>query len=114
MVASYTPGVAKNELLSADALLNDRIEEYVVVMSERYREYLEMYFPEVDGERQPIFTEQIDEREELLRLREARHKAELVAQGQMEPDLDAMLYARNADGAQQRLVELAMRFNEEI
>lgn len=97
----------------ADDLLNDRVALYVEVLNDRYQSYLEMFFPQVAGQRQPLFTERISDREQFLKLREASRRSEMVRNGEIEADLETVRFDRNEDGAQQRLIELTAKFGAE-
>ncbi len=66
------------------------------------------------GERQPLFTEQINEREQFLKLREVARRSAMVRDGEVPPDEETIRFDTNEDGAQQRLFELARQFNEEL
>ena len=99
---------------SDDVLLNDRVELYSSELKTRYHRYLTLFFPEMKGRRQPLFTEQISEREQFLKLREVARRSALVREGQLPPDLETVRFDRNEDGAQQRLFELARQFDEEL
>ncbi len=101
-------------MASEDTLLNDRVELYFNELKARYQRYLGVFFPEVKGQRQPLFTEQISEREQFLKLREVARRSAMVREGQLEPDLETVRFDRNEDGAQERLFELARQFNEEL
>ncbi len=99
---------------SEDTLLNDRVELYFNELVQRFQRYLTLFFPEVKGQRQPLFTEQISEREQFLKLREVSRRSAMVREGQLPPDEETIRFDRNEDGAQQRLFELARQFNEEL
>ncbi len=101
-------------MASDDTLLNDRVDLYFNELVQRYHRYLGVFFPEVKGERQPLFTEQISEREQFLKLREVSRRSAMVREGQLPPDLETVRFDRNEDGAQQRLFELARQFGEEL
>ena len=91
-----------------------RVGAYETALKERYLLYLsEVFFPLDKGKRQPLFTEQLNDRQQFLMLRETARHAALVEQGQMEPTFQTEAYAANRDGAQERLAELARQFSEE-
>ena len=101
-------------MASDDVLLTDWVELYSSELKTRYRRWLGVFFPEMKGRRQPLFTEQISEREQFLKLREVARRSALVREGQLPPDLETVRFDRNEDGAQQRLFELARQFDEEL
>ena len=97
-----------------DPLIIERAAVYENVMEGRYWLYLKnIFFPEVDGSRQPIFTELLDDREEYLKLRETARAALLVGAGQLEANFETTAYLENRDGAQERLVALQRQFEEQ-
>lgn len=96
-----------------DPLLIARIRAYDNYLKDRYFLYLsEMFFPEVDGQRQPIFTQALDERTEWMKLSETKKNASMALQGQVEPDFETAAWIQNRDGAHERLVELTAKFGE--
>lgn len=97
-----------------DILLNDRVMMYHNELKKRYVGYLNVLFPEMKGQRQPLFTEQISEREQFLKLREVSRRSALVREGQLPPDEETIRFDANEAGAQQRLFELARQFSEEL
>ncbi len=101
-------------MAAEDILLNDRVEMYFNELVQRYHRYLGVFFPEVKGQRQPLFTEQISEREQFLKLREVARRSAMAREGQILPDEETVRFDRNEDGAQQRLFELARQFDEEL
>lgn len=100
--------------MADDVLLNDRVAMYADELKKRYAGYLNVLFPEMKGQRQPLFTEQISEREQFLKLREVARRSTLVREGQLPPDEETARFDANEGGAKQRLLELARRFSEEL
>lgn len=97
----------------ADPLLISRVAAYEKAMHDRYMLYLsELFFPEVNGARQPIFTEKLDERTEYMKLQETKRNANLAMRGQIEPDFETQAWIQNKDNAQERLIELQRKFEE--
>ena len=97
-----------------DLLILSRTAAYEKAMHERYMLYLEqLFFPVVNGARQPIFTEENDERMEYMKLSETKRNAQLAAQGQIEPDFEVQAWMENRDGAHERLIELQAKFEEQ-
>lgn len=99
--------------MAGDPLIVSRVAAYEKAMKDRYMLYLsELFFPQVDGARQPIFTQKLDERAEYMKLMETRKNATLAMQGQMEPDFEIQAWIENRDGAQERLIALQRKFEE--
>ena len=97
-----------------DPLIVTRVQAYEKAMKDRFMLYLsELFFPEVQGARQPIFTEKLDERMEYMKLSETKKNAELAANGQIEPDFEVQAWIENKDNAQERLIELQRKFEEQ-
>lgn len=97
-----------------DPLIVSRVGAYMKAMEDRFRLYIEdLFFPEVDGYRQPIFTEKLDDQTEYLKLQETKRAAELVVAGQMEPNFETDAWLQNKDGAHERLMELQQKFEEQ-
>lgn len=91
-----------------------RVAAYETMIKGRYLLYLsEFFFPLDKGKRQPLFTEQLNERQQFLMLRETARHAALVEQSQMEATFQTEAFTANRDGAQERLAELARKFSEE-
>ena len=91
-----------------------RVGAYEEALSERYLLYLnEIFFPEDKGKRQPLFTEQLNERQQFLMLRETARHVALIEKGEAEPTFQTKAFMANKDGAQERLTELARQFSEE-
>ena len=97
-----------------DPMIVTRVQAYEKALKDRYMLYLsELFFPDVGGARQPIFTEQLDERMEYMKLSETKKNAGLAANGQIEPDFEVQAWIENKDNAQERLVELQRKFEEQ-
>ena len=93
----------------------EKVDAMYNMMVARYRMYLETTFwPIVRNERMPLFSEELDDREVFLRLQEAQRKAQLVSTGQLEPDMDTILWEENRDGAQETYAALAERYQREL
>ncbi len=90
-----------------------RVVAYGDALDRRFLLYLNVFFPEVRGKRQPLMTEGLDDRNQFLLLREVARHAQLVAEGQAEPTFQTEAFAENRDGAQERLAELAIKFGGE-
>ena len=101
-------------MAAEDILLNDRVTMYFNELNKRYAGYLNVLFPEEKGQRQPLFTEQISDREQFLKLREVSRRSALVREGQLPPDEETVRFDANEGGAQQRLLQLARQFSEEL
>ena len=98
----------------SDPLIISRVRAYEKAMQERYMLYLDqLFFPVVNGARQPIFTEENDERMEYMKLSETKRNAQLAAEGQIEPDFEVQAWMENRDGAHGRLIELQSKFEEQ-
>jgi len=84
-------------------------------MIARYYTYLDtLFYPIVKDRRMPLFSEELDDREVFLRLQEAQRKALLVRSGQMEPDMDSILWEEDRDGARAKYNALAERYQQEL
>lgn len=84
-------------------------------MISRYHAYLDtIFFPIVKDKRLPLFSEELDDRETFLRLQEAQRKSLLVQSGQLEPDMDTILWEENRDGARETYMALAERYQQEL
>ena len=100
--------------MPSDPLIVSRVIAYQKAMEDRFRLYLsELFFPVVDGVRQPIFTEKLDERMEYMKLSETKKNATLAMNGQIEPDFEVQAWIENKDNAQERLIELQRKFEEQ-
>lgn len=98
-----------------NALMLERVDAHFGALKTRFIMYLEtVYFPVSNGKRQALFTEELSDREEFLRLQEAQRKALLSQSGEIEPDIDAVLWQENRDGAQERYAELAQKFQGDL
>lgn len=101
--------------MTTTTIVTQRRRAYLAAFEARYRMYIaEVFFPEVDGARQPLFTNVIDERQQFLRLREVARRLEAVNAGMMQPDYETQAFAENRDGAQQRYIELEQKFRDAL
>ena len=99
--------------MATDPLIITRVRAYEKAIHNRYELYLsQLFFPIVNGYRQPIFTDTIDERTEWMKLRETQRNAMLAANGQIETDFEVQAFMENRDGAHERLAELTRKFEE--
>ena len=100
--------------MPGDPLIVTRVAAYEKALKDRFMLYLsELFFPEVEGARQPIFTQKLDERTEYMKLSETKKNATLAMNGQMEPDFEIQAWIENKDNAQERLIELQRKFEEQ-
>ena len=86
---------------------------YVEELKESYLRALGMFFPEVGGKRTPVFHQPVSDREEYLLLREAARTVSLADAGETEHTTQSLAFKENADGAQERLLELDAQFKGE-
>lgn len=93
-----------------DPLLLRRKDLYIEQLAHRFRLHMGVFFPEVKGKRQPILTEQLDERREYELLRETGRHALLAQQGTMEATFQTAAFLANEDGAIERLEVLEAKF----
>lgn len=91
-------------------LTAEKVDAFYEAIRERYIMYLEqVFFPEEDGVRRPLFDVDMTERDEFLRLQEAQR---LALAGDNSPDAQA--WREDRDGAQERFRELATKFSSEV